>query len=149
MHILKKQDVSIYYWLTELFNDAPFIKVVDGFPTEDLSLPTIALENEFIEARVFELGNRQRIHPRIFFIDIFAADKSQRDEYAYRIVDALEENIPVYDYDEGFPNDVAPAKIGTLEVDEITIKIIKVIPGLTEKLFYRSVVQFSAVYQSI
>ena len=93
------------------------------------------------------MGSRTRIHPRVFYVDVFAADKAQRDEYSYKLVDELENNIPVYNYDEGFPPTVIPSQIGALDIDEIVVKIIKIIPGLTEKMYYRAVVQFSALYQ--
>jgi len=42
----------------------------------------------------------------------FAQTKAQRDEIGYRILDSLEQCIPVYDYDEGFPPDTTPTNLG-------------------------------------
>jgi len=146
MQLERKQDLSIYYWLKDLFSAAPFITIKDGFPDVALSIPTVAVESDSIYTKPFELGNRARLKYREFYIDVFAADKSQRDEYAYKIINELEDNIPVYNYDEGFPESVTPTQIGALEVDSITMRVVRILPELTEKMYYRSVVQFSAVY---
>ncbi len=149
MLLERKQDLSVYYWLVDQFSDADFINIEDGFPSTNLDLPTIALEVDTIDSVPFQLGTRVRKKFRRWYIDVFADNKSQRDEYAYRLINSLESTIAVYDYDEGFPPDVSPTQLGYLDVDDINLRIIKVMPELTEKLYYRSVVTFSAVYATI
>jgi hypothetical protein len=147
IHLLRKQDLSIYYWLKNLFASTSFIAIQDGYPETELTTPTISIEAMDFEIAPFELGNRvgQRIRP--WAIDIFALNKAQRDEYAYKIIDALENGIPVYDYDAGFPPPT-PAQIGTLEPDDIEVRIIRIFPGGTqEKLFWRSSILFTTIYQ--
>jgi len=144
----RKQDLSVYYWAVDLFSDATFITVTDGFPISDLVLPTIAVETDTIDSVPFQLGTRVRNKIRRWYIDVFADNKSQRDEYSYRIINTLEDPIPVYDYDEGFPPPT-PTQIGYLSIDDINMRIIKVLPELSEKLYYRSVVSFSTEYSEI
>lgn len=146
MYLERKEDLSVYYYFVDQFTDTPFLKVVDGFPAENLELPTVSVEASSIDTYKFELGNKNRLQDRAWFIDVFAVNKSQRDELAYRIMNSLEECIPVYDYDEGFPPDVSPTQLGCLLVDNIRLQIIRVFPELTGTLYYRAVVSFTAVY---
>lgn len=148
MLLERKQDLSIYYFLTDLFSATPFIKIVDGFPVDNLVVPSVAVEAKTIDTRKFELGGKTRLKLRAWYIDVFATNKSQRDEIAYSILDALEECIPVYDYDEGFPPSVNPTQIGCLEVGSLRMEIIRVMPQFVDKLYWRSVVSFTARYQN-
>jgi hypothetical protein len=141
--------MSVITWLKALFNDAPFVTIVDGFPDTELTLPVIAVETDLIETHPYELGNRQRLEIRNWYLDIFAMNKSQRDEFGYRIIQALENSIPVYDYDLGFPAGVNPNKIGSLLPDIIQMRIVKVMPELTEKMYYRSAVIFTTEYSQL
>ena len=139
----------MYYWIEDLFSDATFINVEDGFPTEDFVIPTIAIEAHNINVYPLEMGNRKGYQRRIWFLDIFAENKSQRDDYGYRILQSIEDNIPVYNYDEGFPPSVVPTQIGCLIPIEIEMKIVRVISELVDKLYWRSTVHFTAEYTQI
>ena len=145
----RKKDLSIFYWLTDLFIDSPFINIKDGFPVENLVLPTIAVETKSINLDPFELGNKNQKFLRSWYIEIFATTKSQRDEYSYKILRALQDSIPVNDYDEGFPPDVEPTQIGYLLPEDIRMDIIKVMPQLVSKLYYRATISFIALYSEI
>jgi len=150
MYLERKQDLSIYYWLKDdIFSDAPFIHITDGFPTRNLQLPSISVEGSDINIGPFELGNIYGIKYRIWDIDIFGENKSQRDEYGYRILNEVENKIPVYDYDEGFPPAVTPTKIGILIPDRIKMEIIRVDPNLVSDLYWRATVSFVAIYEQI
>lgn len=142
----RKEDLSVYYWLKDLF---PTFTIVDGFPVENLKIPTISVEVDTIDSEPFELGNRHRQKFRVWYIDVFAATKSQRDEVAYKILEELENPIQVYDYDEGFPPSVSPSNIGGLIPQDIRLEIKRVLPELVDLLYYRSTVTFSAVYNQI
>jgi hypothetical protein len=128
-----------------LFDATDFITVVDDFPLSNLTIPTISVVADTIVTSRFELGNRKRLQTRTWYIDVFAKNKSQRDEYAYRILNALEECVPVYNYDEGFPP-IIPTRLGCLEPEEIRMEIITILPELVDKLYYRSTVTYSSVY---
>jgi hypothetical protein len=143
------QDLSVLYFIKSIFSDAPFIKVVDSYDPSDLTVPTIAVESEIINGKTFELGNRAFGKIRVWLIDIFADTKAQRDQYAYRILHELENKIPVYDYNVGFPPDVTPPKVGALDPQEVQLNRIQVLPDLTELMYYRSVVRFTTVYNEI
>lgn len=139
-------DLSVFFFTKNLFADAPFINVTEGFPDTELTIPTIAVELDNITTQPFEMGDRSSLKLRTWFIDVFAADKAQRDEYAYRLLNALENTIPVYNYDEGFPPSSTPSRIGCLITDDIRLQIIKVLPELTERMYYRSTVMFVGEY---
>jgi len=140
------QDLSVFYFIQNLFSGTGYITVVDEFPIELLTLPTISIEASTIDTSKFELGNRDRLQTRTWYIDVFAKNKSQRDEYAYTILNALEECLPVYNYDEGFPPDVTPTRLGCLQPDELRMDIIRILPELVDTLYYRSVVTYTATY---
>ena len=71
-------------------------------------------------------------------------------EIGYKIVYDLEEGIPVYNYDEGFPPTVTPTQIGMLvPYDYIEMKIVKVLPELVSKLYWRATISFVADYTNI
>lgn len=143
----RKQDLSIYYWLKDdVFADTPFINIKDDFPTEALVLPTISVVSKSLRIFPYEIGNYKGLEPRVWYIDIFAQSKSQRDDFGYRILNRIEEDIPVYDYDEGFPPDVAPTQIGCLIPTEIRMEVIRVIPELVTTLYYRATISFEATY---
>ena len=146
MYLERKQDLSIYYWLVDLFSDVSFVTIEDGYPETELTIPTIAVEWSMIDLSPLELGNRSGLQRRVWFIEIFAENKSQRDDFGYRIMNAIEDNIPVYDYDEGFPPSVSPTQLGCLIPQRIKMEIIRVIPELVDKLYWRAVISFTAEY---
>jgi hypothetical protein len=78
---------------------------------------------------------------------VFAQNKSQRDEIAYTILNALEDCIPVNDYDVGFPPTVVP-ELGCLNVEDLRMEIVRVMPALVDKLYYRSSISFTAIYNT-
>ena len=101
------------------------------------------------------MGNRSGNYIRSWYIDVFAQNKSQRDDYTYLILGSLENTIPVYDFDEGFPDegdtpvDAGITQLGYLESSRNRIKRIQILPELVEKLYYRSEVLFTTTYSEI
>jgi hypothetical protein len=76
---------------------------------------------------------------------VFAINATQRDEFAYRILHALEEPIHVYNYNEGFPEDgITPSELACLIPESITMQVVRIMPELVSTLYYRSVVFFTA-----
>jgi len=142
------QDLSVYYYIKDLFVATPFINVVDAFPTMDLVIPTIAIETKRIDLYPFEMGNRHRIRSRAWYIDVFAQNKTQRDEFSETILDALEDCIPVYDYNAGFPPTIV-TKLGCLDTESLRMDIVRIMPQLVDKLYWRSSISFTAVYNKI
>lgn len=142
----RKQDLSVYYFIKDLFATAPFVAVVDGYPKEGVEVPTVAVDTLRTDTVPFELGNKKRLLYRFWNVDIYANNKTQRDEFSYMILHALEDSIPVDDYDEGFPPTVTPTQIGCLIPDNIRMEIIKIMPELVDKYYYRSIVSFMATY---
>jgi len=144
MHIERKKDLSVYYWLVDLFSDVPYVTISDGYPPTEIVPPTIAVDWRHIVLDPWELGNSQPVFDRAWYIDIIAKNKSQRDDFGYRILDALKTNIPVYDYDMGFPPDVSPTQLGCLIPDNVRLEEVRILPQLTQVLYYRAIVSFGA-----
>jgi len=150
MYIERKVDLSVYYFIKDLFSIYPFVTIKDGFPDEDLVIPTVSIDLQVIDPVPAELGNRHGKKTFMFFIDIFAISKAQRDEFAYKIMYELENSVPVYDYDEGFPPTVSPTKLGSLVPTDLRMEIIRIIPEIVvDKLYYRSMITFVAEYNKL
>jgi len=112
MEIERLQDLSLYYYIKDLFSATPSITIVDGYPTGDLVLPSIAVESEDIRPISYEMGNRYFKDQRLWSIDVFGMNKTQRDSMAYRIKNSVPNGIPVYDYNQGFPPAITPTILG-------------------------------------
>lgn len=145
MYIEKLEDLSIHYWLIGLFQDFPQLKIVDEFPDDDLTIPTVSHDIGRMDIEDFELGKRDGIRIRKWYIDIFAKTKTQREDIGYRIINALKEGITVYNYNEGFPPDTNPSEIGHLNVRARQYDPMQISPDLNDKLYYRAVIAFVAV----
>lgn len=118
MYLERKQELSLYYWLDDLFSGSG-VSVVDSYYDGDLEVPRIAIVGEEIASSLHELGGQER-YERIWDIKIYAKTKQQRDEIGYKIFTKVREDghIPVQDYDEGFPPEVSPSNLGFMDVLE-------------------------------
>lgn len=143
----RKEDLSVYYFVSDLFLGTN-VTVVDAFPEVLLTIPTVSVETDRLAAVKFELGNKDRLQIRTWYIDVFAQNKAQRDEMTYLVVNALESCIPVYDYDLGFPPTVIP-QIGCLDIDDIRASWVRVMPQLVDKMYYRTSIMFTATFTNI
>ncbi len=138
MLIYRLEDLSMIHFIETMFQDYAFITVVDEFPKVVLETPTISVVNGKLKEEQFELGNEDfGVRTRRWFIDIFAKNKSQRDDFAYKILDESDSGISVYDYNEGFPPDASPTVINHLSVISKVYQPLSVIPQSNEKLYYR------------
>jgi hypothetical protein len=137
MTIYRNEDLSLYFFIKDMFSDTSFIEIVDSFPEEVLTIPTISIDAGRIKEELFELGNRDRVRIRTWYIDIFAKNKSQRDDFGYRILDQSNNGINVYDYNEGFPPDATPSRAEHLDVLSISYEPIPVMLAENEKLYFR------------
>ena len=142
MLIERKEDLSIHYWLKTLFTAYDFITVVDGFPSENLVIPSISSEPDTVDIEDFQMGDREGIRLRTWYIDIFAKNKTQRDEFAYTILDALKDGVPVYDYDVSIPS---TDLIGHLNVLKRKMRVLRIDPELVSTMYYRATVSILAI----
>jgi hypothetical protein len=148
MHLHRKQDLSIYYFLVDMFSAYDFVNIADGFPDEELVLPTISIEAQDIDSIPHELGDRKGLKDRLWIIDVFGLNKAQRDEFTYLIMEDIEDGIPVRDYDEGFPPPT-PTQIGGLDVRNLYSRVITVFPEIQEKLYWRMSISFTTIYNQL
>lgn len=143
------QDLSVVYYLKNNLDST--VEVVDGFPTTDINsdeLPVVAVENSRATFNLLELGTLDAIAEREWIIYIYAKNKSQRDNLAYTISTLLRQKIPVYDYNNGFPPDVSPPQVGTLQPERVSVVIAQIDPTLVSTLYYRAEVHYMAQYLS-
>lgn len=145
-------DLSIYYYLKNLFPS--FVIVVDGFPGSETSadpkliLPTVSIDALDMVPIPFELGSQDRTL-RFWAIDVFAKNKSQRDDFTYTVYNQIKDNnILVYNYDLGFPPTTVP-QIGYLVIENITAKPIYVFKDLIQDLYWRSRITFFTKYVEV
>ena len=146
MYIERKQDLSVYYWLKDLFATYTFVSVNDGYPNTNLTLPAIAVESQDIVLTNKEMGNRISNRTRYWDIEVFGSNKAQRDEFVSMILNNIENGISVYDYDEGFPPGISPTEIGLLSLITISVKPIRIFPELVEKMYWRTTITISTEY---
>jgi len=135
------EDLAIYYWLVNSFSTVPGIKIVDGFPEEPLIPPTISVDWDETEVRNFQLGDRAGSRLRTWYIDVFAKNKSTRDEFAYKIHNELKDGIIVYDIVSGVPT---ATKIGHLNILQRRIKVVRIDPELVSTMYYRASISILA-----
>ncbi len=152
MLINRKVDLSVYYYLEDLLPSS--VTVVDGFPmdergvpTGDLDIPTVATNRLPITIRPYQLGGAGLAWYH-YIIDVYANSKTQSDYLSYLVQAELDNsNVAVNDYDEGFPPAVTPSRIGTLVVaGDIVNSVVYVFPEVTQKLYWRTVVDFTGYY---
>lgn len=135
------EQLSIYYWLEDLFSSVSFVNITKAFPTEELELPTISLVPRRIETFGYQLGSGD-LHRRNWAIYIFAENEGQLADYADLIMEALEDNLCVYDYNQGFPPDVTPDQIGSLVVSNLNYTPLETFEELVAKKYWWGVITF-------
>ena len=145
-----KQNLSVYYYVKETLSGYPTVNVTDDYPNAELVLPSVSVVGNDIYAEPLELGNRHGSRNKAWNIEIFGANKNQRDEITYVIMNSIEEYIPVYDYDQGFPPSGVPM-LGVLKLMPGTLiaSPTRVFPELVERLYWRASIKFLTEYESI
>lgn len=143
------ENLSLVYFIKDLFTSTPIINVVDSFPEDELVLPTVSVDSGEIDTNPAEIGNRIRLKYRTWYIDVFSLTKTQRDDIGFRILNALENTIPVYNYNEGFPPETSPSLLGGIVPDEIRLEPVRILPELVEKMYYRLQVTFVGHYNKL
>lgn len=136
----RKEQTSIYYWIKDLFTPT-FINVVSEFPGDELTLPTIAVISLPTIAKPLQLGGSDLDKTR-WAIYVFAQNSGQRDDYLSIIYRNLESGICVYNYDEGFPPNVSPTKVGSLYVESRKSEPLRTFDDLVKKKYWWGVVTF-------
>ncbi len=137
MEQIRKEQLSIYYWLRNLFPD--FVNIKDEYPDDALMLPVISIITDEVNPVPFELGGKDQDN-RFWHIYIYANSAAQRDDFGSRILESLGNGvIPVYNYDEGFPPP-NPTQIGSLLVRSRSYKPLRVFEELVYKKYWWGVV---------
>ncbi len=145
----RNEDLSVYYLIKNAFSSVPAVPIEDGFPITNLAIPSIAIEAGKIRLENFELGNRLGLRYRKWYIDVFAKNKSQRDEFGYLILNSFNNGITVYDYNMGFPPTATPPVIEHMDVKSREMDVIRIQPDLVDKLYYRATITIVAVNDTV
>lgn len=137
MIIYRLEDLSMFFFIKNMFSDTSYIEIVDSFPEKLLTIPTVSIDAGKIREELFELGDRDKVRIRTWYIDIFAKNKSQRDDFGYRILDQTKNGMNIYDYNQGFPPTVTPDKIGHMDVLSISYEPVPVMLDENGLLYFR------------
>jgi len=148
MKVGRKQDLSVIYWLKDLFNSKG-IEILDGFPTEEFNIPCIAVEWHHIDTYQLEMGSKTLGWVRSWYLDVFAINKTQKDEIIFTLLEEIENDIDINDYDQGFPPSVEPSKIGKMKIVAAKANNIQVFPELPDKMYNRATINFVTQYETI
>lgn len=152
MNLKRKQHLSLYYWTKNQLPD--FINTIYNFPVRTnepdgkLKIPTVSVVARPTREFPLELGGKNADY-RSWSIDIFAKNEIQRDDLAYLIYDNLEDGIDVFDYDQGFPPEITPNKIGQMIVESREVEPIIVFPELVKDLYWRSTITFITKFTEV
>lgn len=150
MVIERLQDLSVYYKVKEIFAPYPFVTVVDEFPTGEFKkgdLPLVSVEGLSFTSRSFELGNPLLQNHRMWKINVFSDNNTQRSDLLYFLNANIQVAIPVYDYNEGFPPTVVDqTQLGALGVPSTTTEVIRVHSQLVTTLYWRGELEIVTEY---
>lgn len=110
------------------------VNLVQAYPDDPTSikLPTVSIEHSETEERGYEIGSSSRKEINMwFFIDIFAQRSGQRSDIVDTIKEYFDMDIPVINYNNGFPTnsdgsknnnfDIFIQTIGYLQTDSISV----------------------------
>jgi hypothetical protein len=138
MDFERKKDRSIYYWLKDdVFSDASWITIIPDYEEDEATVPSVVVRPDEIDSQLAQMGDRRMYNIRVWYIDIYAVNKDQRSDIAYRIMRELDNGIPILDFDEGFPPAVTPSQIGAIIARQKRYTPINVNPELIEKMYWR------------
>lgn len=149
MYTERLEDLAVYYLVKNLFTTVSGVKVTDDYPNENLVIPSISVNAGRLRLEEYELGNREGLRYRQWYIDVYAQNKAQRDEFGYRILHSFDDGITVYDYNAGFPPATGLAVLEHLNVERKEMNSIRIIPELVDKLYYRTTITIAAVNDTI
>ena len=149
MFLERLEDLSVYYLIKDLFNATPGITIVDDYPVTDLVIPSIAINAGKLRLEGFELGNRDELRARKWYIDVYAKNKAQRDDFGYKILNAFKDGINIYDYNQGFPPASGIPIIEHMDVPSKELDPIRIDPNLVDKMYYRVTITIGAVNDTV
>ena len=163
--------LSIYYFLKGKLDDSGWgstgyynndvVMLMDAYPSdEDLKkivaepsgmsdseivLPIVAMEMANQGHRPLELGSKDAT-VRLFSISILGREKAETEDLAQQVYEWLEfNNIELKNYNMGFPPDIDPSVVGTIDTENLSMVPIRIIgsPDISDK--HRYEITFNAV----
>lgn len=139
MYREREEDLSILKFVKETFSDIPFVNVVDEFPNKPLTAPTISVTNDNITYSSIEIGSKAMKSRRIYILDVFVKDRSQRDEFCYRLSDVFRNKpVQVYNFSDDI-NNPSPRDY-CLQADSVSIDFVPTTLGEENLITHRAFV---------
>jgi len=136
MFIEEKAHFSLFYKLKSEFGNT--VTVSDSYQDTPIAVPILTIDLSFIDFSKFEIGSYNYIRRVNWIVDVFAKTKNQRDSIVFKLMNILEQKVPIYDYDLGFPPTPVPM-IGSLVPNKLRIEFVKIESEEPEELFYRGI----------
>lgn len=152
MEKIRNEEYSIFYYLGDQLVVYPTVKIVNGFPynelqAEKLSLPSISIEHASTAEYAGELGAVSYLR-RSWIVDVFAATDVQRDELVNIIWRALENSIPIKDYTTGFPPGTTNQSIiDYMQVEDRTWRPVNSFQEFSRLKYWRANLVFYSITQ--
>lgn len=128
------------YFRDSYLNDDEMKRVVtrknmQGLEAVEIVLPVVTLEYIMQTPTAFQLGSGPATS-RDFLVTVYGNDDKEVDEIGQQIYEWLLENdIPLNNYNDGFPPDVTPDQVGLIELDDPILTPIRVIgsPNIADR----------------
>lgn len=149
MFLERLEDLSVYYAVNNLFTTVSGITIVDDYPVDNLVIPSISVNAGKIRLENFELGNRSGLRYRKWYIDVYAKNKAQRDEFGYRVLNAFTNGVTVYNYNVGFPPASGIPILEHMNVMQKEMDFIRIMPEFVDKLYYRATITIAATNDTV
>lgn len=110
-------------------------KTVQGLQSVELVLPIVTLEYTLQTPIPFQLGSGPAT-AREYLVTVYGNDDREVDEIGQQVYEWLRDNdIPLNNYNDGFPPDVTPTQVGIIELDDPLVTPIRVIgsPNIVDR----------------
>lgn len=123
-------------------------KSMQGLEDVEIVLPIVTIEYTNQVGIPFQLGSREATS-RSFMITVMANDETEMDMLSQQIYEWLRDyDIPLNNYNSGFPPTVTPTQVGTLRVENVNVVPVRIVgsPDISDD--YRTQITFDAVVYS-
>lgn len=79
-----------------------WVKIVDTWPDELYQTPVISLQSGLIREKGLQIGGGTKVYIDCY-LNIFARNRAARDDIVEIVKDVLSKDIPLIDFNKGFP----------------------------------------------
>ena len=128
-------------------NDEELNKIVataTGMADSEIVLPVVVIEMTEQNEAAYQLGSKPA-NTRSFVVSILGREKAEAKDISQQIYEWFQDNnVDLNNYNEGFPPNVYPNKVGTIEIDNVRLVPVRIIgsPDISDR--HRYEVMFTA-----